>query len=66
MRIYFIGTPQGEQRLIRAQTRQQALLHVIQGKYVVRPAGQDELVTLLGQGTEVENVIPAEQTKLEF
>lgn len=66
MRIYLVGTPEGDNRLIRAQSRQQAVWYVAQGKYLVRPAGQDDLITLLGKGVKVESVNPQEQQSLEL
>lgn len=66
MRIYLVGTPEGEHRLIRAQSRQQAVWYVAQGKYLVRPAGQDDLITLLEKGVKVESVNPQEQQSLEL
>ena len=49
MRIYLVGTPEGETRLVRAANRQHAVWYVAQSKYVVRAAGQDDLVELIGQ-----------------
>ncbi len=66
MRIYLVGTPEGDHRLIRAQTKQQAVWFVAQSKYLVRPAGQDDLISLLEKGVKVESVSPQEQQKLEL
>jgi hypothetical protein len=53
-------------RLVRAKSRAQALSHVAQSTFNVRVASQNELVTLLGQGTEVESVKDADQAELEL
>lgn len=66
MRIYLVGTPEGDHRLIRAQTKQQAVWFAAQSKYLVRPAGQDDLISLLEKGVKVESVASLEQQKLEL
>ena len=53
-------------RLVRAKSRAQALSHVAQSTFNVRVASQNELVALLGQGTEVESVKDAGQAELEL
>ena len=66
MRIYLVGTPDGEQRLVRAATRQQAVWYVAQGKYVVRPAKQDDLIKQLSKGVEIETVKNDAQQTLDL
>lgn len=65
MRIYIVGGPEGA-RLIRAQTRQQAVWFATQGKYQVRPAGQDDLIDLISKGVKVESVSDNSQQKLDL
>ena len=66
MRIYLVGTPEGETRLVRAANRQHAVWYVAQSKYVVRAAGQDDLVELIGQGVKVEMISTNDQHKLDL
>ena len=66
MRIYFVSTPEGTQRLIRAKSRQDAVWFVAQGKYIAKPASQDALIELTTKGVVVESVKPAEQTELDL
>lgn len=58
-RIYVIhdkrGTGPGDQRLVRAGTRAQALRHVAQDVFFVNIASQDALVRLLSRGATVED-----------
>ena len=65
MRIYLIGTPDGV-RLIRAKCRQDALWYVAEGKYVVRPAKQDDLIEQLSKGVEIETVKNDAQQTLDL
>ena len=53
-------------RLVRARTRAQALSHVAQSTFNIGVAGQEELVTLLGQGVKVESVRDADQPELDL
>lgn len=53
-------------RLVRASTRSQALSHVAQSTFTIRVAGQEELVSLLGEGVKVESVRDADQTEIHF
>jgi len=53
-------------RLVRAKNRAQALSHVAQSTFNIRVAGQEDLVSLLGQGTKVESVRDADQDELDF
>lgn len=64
-RIYAVyhGT---EARLVRAVNRSQALSHVAKTAFNIGVATQDELVTLLGNGTKVETARDANQTELEL
>lgn len=65
MRIYLIGTQEGT-RLIRAKCRQDALWYVAEGKYVVRPAKQDDLIEHLSKGVKIETVKNDGQHKLDL
>ena len=53
-------------RLVRAKNRAQALSHVAQSTFNIRVAGQDDLVTLLGQQVKVESVRDADQNELDL
>jgi hypothetical protein len=53
-------------RLVRATNRAQALSHVAQSTFNIRVAGQEELVTLLGEGVKVESVRDADQPELNL
>lgn len=53
-------------RLVRSKTRAQALSHVAQSTFNIRVAGQEDLVTLLGQGVKVESVRDADQNELDL
>ena len=63
-RIYIVGTPTGETRLVRASIKQQALHHVANSVFVVRVASQDELVQAISKGVTVENYKAPEQADL--
>lgn len=63
-RIYLVGTPDGKTRLIKAALRQQALSHVANSLLSVRVASQDDLVTELGKGTQVEQYNNSDQRDL--
>ena len=63
-RIYIVGTPTGETRLVRASIKQQALHHVANSVFVVRVASQDELVQAVTKGVQVENYKAPEQVDL--
>lgn len=63
-RIYIVGTPNGNIRLVRASLRQQALSHVANSVFVVRVASQDELVQAISKGVTVENYKAPEQVDL--
>lgn len=64
-RIYVVGTPDGQTRLIKASMRQQALSHVANTMLTVRVASQDDLVEELGKGTKVEQYRQPEQAEIE-
>lgn len=53
-RIYIVGHGQTV-RLIRAQTRAQALSHAARSSFTIDVASQDKLVTALLDGVKVEN-----------
>jgi hypothetical protein len=65
-RIYIVGTPTGEIRLVRASVKQQALSHVANSTFTVYVATQDDLVRAVSKGVVVENYKAPEQTKLEL
>lgn len=62
-RIYIVGYGQ-EVRLVRANTRAQALNHVAQGIIKVQVPTQDELVNLVTKGKSVESATRHEQEEL--
>jgi hypothetical protein len=63
-RIYIVGTPAGEIRLVRASVRQQALSHVANSVFTVRVASQDDLVAAVTKGVPVETYKAPEQMDL--
>jgi hypothetical protein len=63
-RIYIVGTPTGEIRLVRASIRQQALSHVANSVFTVRVASQDDLVNAVTKGVPVETYKAPEQMDL--
>jgi CRISPR/Cas system-associated endoribonuclease Cas2 len=65
-RIYIVGTPTGETRLVRASIKQQALHHVANSVFVVRVASQDELVQAISKGVTVENYKAPDQAELDL
>ena len=62
-RIYIVGYGQ-ETRLIRANTRAQALNYVAQGVIKVQVPTQDELINLVAKGASVETALRQEQEEL--
>ena len=64
-RIYLVGTPDGKVRLIKATVRQQAVAHVANTLLTVRVASQDDLVTALKAGIEIEQYRAPEQPELQ-
>jgi hypothetical protein len=62
-RIYIVGYGQ-ETRLVRANTRAQALNHVAQGIIKVQVPTQDELVNMVIKGASVETALRQEQDNL--
>jgi len=65
MRIYLIASNRGV-RLVRANTRAQALNHVASQELTVRVASQDDLVKYLAEGSSVETVVAPDQGKLDL
>jgi len=65
MRIYLIASNRSV-RLVRANTRTQALNHVASQELTVRVASQDDLVKYLAEGSSVETAIPPDQGKLDL
>ena len=65
-RIYIVGTPTGETRLVRASVKQQALSHVANSTFTVQVASQDDLVGAVTQGIQVENYKAPDQAELDL
>ena len=65
-RIYIVGTPNGDIRLVRASLRQQALSHVANSTFTVQVASQDDLVDAVTQGIQVENYKAPDQAELDL
>jgi len=65
MRIYLIASNRGV-RLVRANTRTQALNYVASQELTVRVASQDDLVKYLAEGSSVETVVAPDQGKLDL
>ena len=63
-RIYIVGTPNGNIRLVRASLRQQALSHVANSTFTVQVASQDDLVQAVTKGVQVENYKALDQVDL--
>ena len=64
-RIYLVGTPSGEIRLVKASVRSQALSHVANSMLALRVATQDDLVEAISKGCSVENAKSPDQMELE-
>ena len=62
-RIYIVGYGQ-ELRLVRANTRAQALNHVAHGIIKVQVPTQDELISLVSKGASIETALRQEQDEL--
>lgn len=65
MRIYLIASNRGV-RLVRANTRAQALNYVASQELTVRIASQDDLVKYLSEGSMVETAVAPDQGKLDL
>ena len=65
-RIYIVGTPTGETRLVRASIKQQALSHVANSTFTVQVASQDDLVQAVTKGVQVENYKAPDQAELDL
>lgn len=65
MRIYLIASNRGV-RLVRANTRTQALNYVASQELTVRVASQDDLVKYLAEGNAVETAVSPNQGKLDL
>ena len=65
MRIYLIASNRGV-RLVRANTRAQALNYVASQELTVRIASQDDLVKYLSEGSMVETAVASDQGKLDL
>ena len=64
-RIYTVGTPDGQVRLVRAVSRSQALSHVANSLFTIRVASQEDLVTTISFGTPVESARDGDQLTFE-
>jgi hypothetical protein len=62
-RIYIVGYGQ-ETRLVRANTRAQALNHIAHGIIKVQVPTQDELINLVSKGASVETALRQQQDEL--
>jgi len=62
-RIYIVGYGQ-EIRLVRANTRAQAINHVAHGIIKVQVPTQDELIDFVTKGKSIESAIRQEQDEL--
>lgn len=62
-RVYIVGYGQ-ETRLVRANTRAQALNHVAHGIINVDVPTQDQLIDLISNGKKVETSLKQEQDNL--
>jgi hypothetical protein len=65
-RIYIVGTPDGDIRLIRAKTKNQAMSHFLTNNITIKVASQDELLDAVKDGCEVENYKHADQIELDL
>ena len=65
MRIYLIASNRGV-RLVRANTRAQALNYVASQEFTVRVATQDDLVKYLSEVSAVETATPPDQGRLDL
>ena len=65
MRIYLIASNRSV-RLVRANTRAQALNHVASQELTVRVASQDDLVKYLAEGSAIETAVAPDQGKLDL
>jgi len=63
-RIYLVGTPSNDIRLVKASTRSQALSHVANSMLTLRVATQDDLVAAISKGCSVENAKSPDQMDL--
>lgn len=53
-KLYVVENAKGEERLIRARTRPQALAHAAKSEFATRLASQDDLIALIGRGIKPE------------
>ncbi len=64
-RIYLVGTPSGDIRLVKASVRSQALSHVSNSMLTLRVATQADLVDAISKGCSVENAKSPEQMEID-
>lgn len=65
-RIYIVGTPSGDIRLVKASARSQALSHVANSMLTLRVATQDDLVEAICKGCSVENAKAPDQLEIDL
>ena len=65
-RIYIVGTVDGDTRLIRAKTKNQAMAHFLTNNITIKVASQDDLIDAMKGGCEVENYKHADQIELDL
>jgi hypothetical protein len=65
-RIYIVGTPDGDIRLIRAKTKSQAMMHFLTNNITIKVASQDELIDAVRDGFEVETYKHLNQIELDL
>jgi len=55
-RIYKVKTPGGD-RLVKSNTKGQAIKHCVEGDYDAEPVGSAEMYDLIQAGAEVEDIV---------
>lgn len=65
-RIYLVSGNNGENRLVRATTRHQSIMHVASAAYTSQVASQEDLVESLQSGMQIENYKDFDQQELEL
>ena len=66
MKIYIVKTLDGDIRLIRAKTKNQAMSHFLTTSIRIKVASQDDLVDAVQGGCGVENYKHAAQIELDL
>jgi gamma-glutamyl-gamma-aminobutyrate hydrolase PuuD len=65
-RIYLVSSKGGENRLVRAATRHQSIMHVASSEFSSEVASQDDLIEALESGVKIENYRDDNQQTLEL